>query len=160
VSIANPDVADVVVVGSREMVINAKTAGETDAILWLANGARQHFRVSVHSPADRLQIALYVKIAEVRRDLLREIGVSGLFRDSHNRVGTGTFRTDNVFGPDGRINLPSDAGFITVLTDFGRKNLLALIDLEEQRGRAKTLAEPNLLAGNKDTATFLAGLRS
>ncbi len=157
VSIANPDVADVVVVGSREMVINAKAAGETDAILWLVNGTRQHFRVSVHSPADRLQIALYIKIAEVRRDVLREIGVSGLFRDSRNRVGTGTFRTDNVFDPQGKITLPSDAGFVTVLTDFGTKNLLALIDLEEQRGRAKTLAEPNLLAGNKDTATFLAG---
>jgi len=157
VSIANPDVADVVVVGSREMVINAKIAGETDAILWLANGTRQHFRVSVHAPADRQQIALYIKIAEVRRDVLREIGVSGLFRDSRTRVGTGTFRSDNVFDGAGRINLPPDAGFVTVLTDFGTKNLLALLDLEEQRGRAKTLAEPNLLAGNKDTATFLAG---
>jgi pilus assembly protein CpaC len=35
--------------------------------------------------------------------------------------------------------------------------LLALIDLQESEGRAKTLAEPNLLAGNRDTATFLAG---
>jgi len=157
VSIANPDVADVVVVGSREMVINAKAAGETDAILWLVNGSRQHFRVSVHSPEDRMQIALYIKIAEVRRDVLRQIGVSGLFRNSRFRTGSGTFRSDNVFGPDGRVALPSEGGFVTVLTDLGTKNLLALIDLEEQRGNARTLAEPNLLAGNKDTATFLAG---
>ncbi len=157
VSIANPEVADVVVVGTRELVINAKAAGETDAIFWLANGTRLHFRVSVHSPADRQQIALYIKIAEVRRDVLRQIGVSGLYRNGGTRIGTGTFRTDNVFGTDGRINLPSDAGFLTVLTDFGTKNLLALLDLQEQEGRAKILAEPNLLAGNKDTATFLAG---
>lgn len=157
VSIANPEVADVVVVGTRELVINAKAAGETDAIFWLANGTRLHYRVSVHSPADRLQIALYIKIAEVRRDVLRQVGLSGLYRNSGTRVGTGTFRTDNVFDPDGTIRLPSDAGFLTLLTDFGTKNLLALIDVQEQQGRARILAEPNLLAGNKDTATFLAG---
>jgi len=157
VSIVNPDVADVVVVGTRELVINAKTTGETDAILWLANGSRTHFRVSVHSPADRLQIALYIKVAEVRRDALRQLGVSGLYRNGQTRVGTGTFRTDNVFGSDGKITLPSDAGFLTILSNLGAKNLLALIDAEESRGRAHTLAEPNLLAGNKEEATFLAG---
>src|SRR5687768_2649685 len=157
VSIANPNVADVVVVGTRELVINAQAAGETDALIWLSNGTRQHFRVSVHSPADRMQIALYIKIAEVRKDVLRNVGVSGVFRNSRARVGTGTFRTDQPFNSDGSVTLPSDAGFVTVLTDLGTKNLLALVDLEETRGNAKTLAEPNLLAGNKDTATFLAG---
>ena len=156
ISIANPDVADVVVVGTRELVINAKGTGETDAILWLANGARQHYRVSVHSPSDRLQIALYIKIAEVRRDVLREIGVSGLYRNSDNRVGTGTFKSDDAFTADGKVIIPG-SGFLTILSNFGTKNLLALLDAQEQLGNAKTLAEPNLLAGNKDTATFLAG---
>lgn len=157
VSIANPDVADVVVVGNRELVINAKLNGETDAIFWLANGTRQHYRISVHAPSDRQQIALYIKIAEVRRDVLRNAGISGLYRNRGTRVGTGTFSTDNVFDDAGRITLPTDAGFLTVLTDFGTRNLLALLDLEEQSGNARTLAEPNILAGNKDTATFLAG---
>jgi Flp pilus assembly secretin CpaC len=157
VSIANPGVADVVVVGTREMVINAIASGETDALVWLANGARQHFRISVHSPSDRLQVALYIKMAEVRRDLLRTLGVSGLYRNSGTRIGSGTFNSDNAIGADGRINLPAEAGFLTVLTDFGTKNLLGLLDVEESQGRARTLAEPNLLAGNKEEATFLAG---
>ena len=157
VSIANPDVADVVVVGTRELVINSKLNGETDAIFWLANGTRLHYRVSVHSPSDRQQVALYIKIAEVRKDFSREYGLSGLYRNRGTRVGTGTFRSDNNFDNNGNITLPSDAGFLTVLTDFGTKHLLALLDLQEQTGKAKTLAEPNLLAGNKDTATFLAG---
>jgi Flp pilus assembly secretin CpaC len=157
VSINNSDIADVVVIGTRELVINAKATGETDALLWLANGARQHFRISVHSPADRLQIALYVKIAEVRRDFLRNAGMSALYRNAGTRVGTGTFNTDQTIDPiTGKITIPS-AGFFTVLTDFGTKNLLGLIDIEEQKGRARTLAEPNLLAGNKEEATFLAG---
>ena len=157
VSINNSDIADVIVIGPRELVINAKAAGETDALVWLTSGARQHFRVSVHSPADRLQIALYVKIAEVRRDFLRNAGLSALYRSGGTRVGTGTFNTDNAIDQTtGKVTIPA-AGFFTVLTDFGTKNLLALIDIDEQKGRAKTLAEPNLLAGNKDTATFLAG---
>ena len=157
VSIANPDVADVVVVGTRELVINSKTDGETDAIIWLANGSRLHYRISVASPSDRQQIALYIKIAEVRKDFLRELGVSGLYRNRGTRVGTGTFNTDNVFDDQGNINLPNDAGFLTVLTDFGTRHLLALLDLAESDGNARTLAEPNILAGNRDTATFLAG---
>ncbi len=157
VSIANPDVADVVVVGTRELVINGKANGETDAIFWLVNGTRQHYRVSVHAPADRQQIALYIKIAEVRKDLLRNTGLSGLYRNRGTRVGTGTFNTDNAFGTSGKITLPTDAGFGTILSDLGTKNLLALLDVEEQSGRARTLAEPNIIAGNKDTATFLAG---
>jgi len=157
VSIANPDVADVVVVGTRELVINSKQNGETDAIFWLSNGTRLHYRVLVHAPSDRSQIALYIKIAEVRKDFSREYGLSGLYRRRGTRVGTGTFNTDNAFDNNGNITLPEQAGFLTVLTDFGTKNLLALIDLQESQGRAKILAEPNLLAGNRDTATFLAG---
>jgi Flp pilus assembly secretin CpaC len=157
VSIADPDVADVVVIGTRELVINSKKKGETDAIFWLANNTRVHYRILVHSPADRAQIALYIKIAEVRKDFSRRYGLSALYRNRGTRVGTGTFRTDNAFNSDGDISLPNSAGFGTVLTDLGTRNLLALIDVEEQAGRAKTLAEPNLLAGNGDSASFLAG---
>jgi pilus assembly protein CpaC len=158
VSITDSDIADVLVIGPREMVINAKKAGETDALLWFTNGVRQHFRVSVHSPSDRQQIALYIKMAEVRRDFLQTTGLSLLYRNRGTRVGSGTFNTDNPFNQTtGAITLPSTAGFGTVLTDFGTQQLLALLDAEESKGRAKTLAEPNLLAGNKDSASFLAG---
>lgn len=158
VSITNDAIADVVVISARELVINAKTNGETDALIWLANGVRQHFRISVHSPSDRLQIALYIKMAEVRRDFLQNVGVSAVYRNAGTRAGTGTFNTDNAINPTtGAITLPSSAGFGTVLTDFSTKHLLALLDIEASKGRARILAEPNLLAGNKDTASFLAG---
>ena len=158
VSITNDVVADVVVISARELVINAKTNGETDALIWLANGIRQHFRISVHSPSDRLQIALYIKMAEVRRDFLQNIGVSAVYRNAGTRAGTGTFNTDNAINPiTGVVTVPSSAGFGTVLTDFSTKHLLALLDVETSKGRARILAEPNLLAGNKDSASFLAG---
>jgi len=157
VSIVNQAVADVVVVSDREVVINSLAPGETDAIIWLANGTRTHYRISVHSPADRKQISISVHFAEVRRDALREIGVSGIWRDDRSRVGTGIFRGDERFTEDGKITLPPNTGFGTFLSDLSTDNLLAFLDLQEQKGNARFLAEPNLMAGNKDSATFLAG---
>jgi pilus assembly protein CpaC len=157
VSIVNTAVADVVVVSDREVVINSIAPGETDAIIWLANGNRTHYRISVHSPADRKQISIAVHFAEVRRDALREIGVSALWRDQRSRAGTGIFRSDAVFDDNGKIITGPGTGFGTFLSDFGTNNLLAFLDAQEQLGKARFLAEPNLMAGNKDTASFLAG---
>ncbi len=158
VSIATPEIADVVVVANREIVINAKAAGETDAIVWMENGNREHYRVAVHSASTRKQIALYVKFAEVRRDVIGQLGVSGLYRNGGTRVGTGFFRSDNAFDKTtGSITIPGTTQFLTVLTDFDSKNLLGFLELQEQKGNAKLLAEPNILAANKEPASFLAG---
>jgi pilus assembly protein CpaC len=71
--------------------------------------------------------------------------------------GPGIFRTDAPFDNAGGIALPAVAGFGTFLSDLGTDNLLAFLEAQEQRGNARFLAEPNLMAGNKDSATFLAG---
>ena len=158
VSVANPDIADAVVVGDRDVVINAKTNGETDIILWITNEPRRHYRIEVRSPPDRQAVLLQVRVAEVRKDALTELGVNMLYRDGNVRAGTGIFNTDNVFDKTtGDVTLPGTARFATVLSDFGTKNFLAFIDAQATKGRAKLLAEPNLLAGNRDTATFLEG---
>lgn len=158
VSIALTDIADVIVISEREVLINAFKIGETDAILWFADGTRAHYRITVHSPSDRKQIAIGVKFAEVRRDALRNIGVSGVWRDQDTRTGSGAFNTDGSIDPStGTVTLPSTARFLTVLSDFGTNNVLALLDAEAQKGNARLLAEPNLIAGNLESASFLAG---
>ena len=158
VSVAVPDIADAVVVGEREIVINAKVAGETDLLLWVANEPRRHYRIAVHGVPDRQLVQLAVRVAEVRRDLVHELGVNGLYRDGNVRAGTGIFNTDNVFDKaTGLITLPSTARFGTVLSDFGTKNFLSFIDFQSSRGNARLLAEPNLVAGNRDSASFLSG---
>jgi pilus assembly protein CpaC len=156
VSIAAPGVADVIVIGEREVVINALAAGETDAIIWQANGTRQHYRVSVHSPSDRLQIALHIKFAEVRRDALREISVSGAVFDDRVNAASGQFDPRSIFPADSLI-VTATRRFLSVFTDFGTDNLVAWIEAQEQAGRAKLLAEPTILAANKEEADFLAG---
>jgi pilus assembly protein CpaC len=93
----------------------------------------------------------------VRRDVLSRAGLSGLYRGPDTRAGTGIFRSDESFSTQGSITIPSDAGFLTVLSNFGTRDLLAFIDAESQKGRARLLAEPNLMAASGDSASFLAG---
>jgi pilus assembly protein CpaC len=157
VTVANPDVADVVVIGTTDVVVNAKATGETDILVFGANNYRRHYRVVVGTAADRPQVILGVKLAEVRRDRLTQAGLSGLFRGSDTRAGSGIFRSDAPFNTEGSLTIPSEARFLTVLTDFGTKDLLAFIEAEQSSGRARVLAEPNLMAANRDSATFLAG---
>jgi Flp pilus assembly secretin CpaC len=112
ISVATPEVADAVVVGQRDLVINAKTNGETDIIVWVTNEPRRHYRVAVHSVADRKSVHLAVRIAEVRKDLSHEFGVNGLYRDGNVRAGAGIFGSDNVFDKQtGDITIPSPTRF-------------------------------------------------
>ena len=157
IAVANPEVADVVVIRAGEMVINARTPGETDAIIWQENGARQHFRIEVRSQSQRQQIIVGIKFAEVRRDVIHELGVSGLYRDGDVRVGTGVFRNDNAFDSQGNVIVPGAGQFLSILTDFSTDKLLGFLEAQEQRGNARTLAEPSIMAGNRDSASFLAG---
>ena len=158
VTVANPQVGDAIVISEREIVINAISSGEGDIILWLQSGRRVHFRVQVHTAADRMQVSIGVKFAEVRRDALREIGVSAIYRDDNVRVGAGNFSNDANFNPaTGAITLPSATRFLTVLTDFGTDDLLAFLDAQEQSGNAHLLAEPTIITANRELGTFLAG---
>ena len=162
VSVANPEVADVAVVGERNVVINGRAPGETDVILFQSDNQRRHYRVGVRSSTtDRQQVVLAVKIAELRKDALRQFGVSARAVDlSGKRIirgGQGRFRTDDPFNEEtGRIDLDNPQ-FFTLLTDFGTRELIALIEAEEQKGTARILAEPSVAVANRDSAYFLAG---
>ncbi len=159
VAVANPDIATVVVVTEHDVLISGKALGETDVVVWVTGQPRMHYRVSVRTPNDRQLVLLSVRLAEIRRDVLRQIGTSGLHtsKQGNTRVGTGVFRNDEARGADGAVQLPSDTRFLSILSDFGTKQFLALLEAETQSGRARLLAEPNLLAADRDSASFLAG---
>lgn len=157
VSVANPAIADVVVIGERDLVINARQAGETDVIIWTGE-ARRHYRVIVNPPVDRRQISLGIVFAEVRKDAFRQLGISALYRDRNVRLGTGIFRSDNAIDKaTGDVTISPESNFFTALTDFGSNDVLALIETEASRGNARLLARPNMLAANRQEGTFLAG---
>ncbi|WP_396206542.1 type II and III secretion system protein family protein [Gemmatimonas sp.] len=159
VAVANPDIATVVVVTEHDVLISGKALGETDVVLWETNRPRIHYRVSVRTPDDRRLVLLSVRLAEVRRDVLRQVGVSGLYTSKmgNTRVGTGAYKTEDGRDSQGSPQPPMETRFLSILSDFGTKQFLALLEAEEQSGRARLLAEPNLLAADRDSASFLAG---
>jgi Flp pilus assembly secretin CpaC len=157
VSVANPQVADVVIIAERELVVNALASGLTDLIIWQTDGQKFHFRVAVHSPTDRMQVILQVRFAEVSKDFLREIGTSILYTDPDNRVGTGTFATRPPTDTAGRPDIPDVGQFATLLSIEEANYLSGMLEIAEQEGNFRILAEPNLIAANGEQATFLAG---
>jgi pilus assembly protein CpaC len=155
--VANPTVADLVVIGERDLVINARAAGETDVIMWMGE-TRRHYRVIVNPPVDRRQISLGIVFAEVRKDALREFGLSAVYRDRNVRLGTGIFRSDNSIDKStGDVTISPESTFFTALTDFGTNDILGLIEAEASRGNARLLARPNLMTANRQEGNFLAG---
>lgn len=158
VAVVDADVADVVAISDREVVINGRKPGSTDVILW-AGGRRFHYRVKVGAPDDRPQYVLGITFAEVRRDFVAELGagVRGV-GSGRKRVGTGLFNTDAAVNPTtGTVTAPAGTGFLTFLSDFGTDRVLAFLETQQQSGNARILAEPRLMAADREEASFLAG---
>lgn len=115
------------------------------------------------------QVMLQVKIAEVSRSLMREIGVNLLSQDTtdgflfgvgRGNPGTITTTIDPTTGlpvTNFDFNVAPDA---TTLAFAGRLlglDVLSTLDLSENDGLVTTLAEPTLTALSGETASFLAG---
>jgi pilus assembly protein CpaC len=129
--------------------------------------------------ATPLQVMLQVRIAEVSRSLIKEIGVNLMTKDasggdflfgiSRGRdIGSITDITSpTLTDPAGnprvvgtRFTTENPSGGTTYLNAAGRLfglDILSALDLAETDGRVRTLAEPNLTALSGETASFLAG---
>lgn len=115
-----------------------------------------------------LQVNLRVRIAEVNRSLLKQIGVN-LLGATRGSFKVGVAQGQGIYVPPpsstgGTTNSPSPQvlrnAIGTTLSGVGRLfglNLLSALDLAETDGLVTTLAEPNLTALSGETASFLAG---
>jgi pilus assembly protein CpaC len=115
--------------------------------------------------ATPLQVNLKVKIAEVSRTLLKQIGVNLLTTDTTGGFRFGVAQGDGIFLP---APGEDDTGAGSVIRSaigstiqgsgslFGL-DILGTLDLAETDGLVTTLAEPNLTALSGETASFLAG---
>jgi pilus assembly protein CpaC len=113
-------------------------------------------RLKVATP---LQVNLKVKIAEVSRDLLKNIGVNLFSTDGTGGFKFGVGQGSNVVGGSPFSVTNAIAGG-TTLGAAGKLlglNLSGAIDLAQTDGLATILAEPNLTALSGETASFLAG---
>jgi pilus assembly protein CpaC len=132
--------------------------------------------------ATPLQVMLRVRIAEMNRTALKQIGVNLLNKDKGStlfNIGQGNpgsiTAAPGTINSDGTISGPIDpSGALpgqsivtfnnivggTTLGLFGHilgTDLLGTLDLLQKDGMVTTLAEPNLTALSGETASFLAG---
>ncbi|HXZ21809.1 MAG TPA: type II and III secretion system protein family protein [Pseudolabrys sp.] len=98
----------------------------------------------------RDQVMLRVTVAEVRRDVIKQLGInlSGSFNYGTAVVN---FNTNTPFSATGQ------ALSNTALTGTFNNNVTATLQAMERAGVIRTLAEPNLTAISGETATFVAG---
>jgi len=115
--------------------------------------------------ATPLQVALRVKIAEVNRSLLKEVGVNLLGGSKNFSIaqGEGIYLPPAGEVPDPLKDPTGDILRSVIGTTIGfQKSILGLdiisrLQLAETDGLVTTLAEPTLTALSGETASFLAG---
>ncbi len=103
------------------------------------------------------QVFLQVRVAEVRRDIFKQLGID---------LTLGLTRTENI-GFDLTTSVPSVSGLTvasvnafgtgTFVFDSGPRSLTTVIKALESEGLVKNLAEPTLTAISGETATLIAG---
>ena len=105
------------------------------------------------------QVNLRVRIAEVNRQVLKQLGVNWKrLGDNHFQFATGNATTG---GPADIVTpLAAVPTGNNITAQFGKtvaNSIIATIDALGQEGLVTTLAEPNMTAMNGQTASFLVG---
>ena len=110
------------------------------------------------------QVMLEVRFSEINRQTGKEIGVSGFLRNRSGSfdgaIGNGASLVPNPETGIGELKLGSitdSFGIVQKSFSLGGLNILAALDSLEDKGLAKTLAEPTLVALSGEKASFLAG---
>lgn len=110
------------------------------------------------------QVMLEVRFSEINRQTGKEIGVSGFFRNGSGSfdgaLGNGASLTPDPDTGEGILKLGSitdSFGIFRKSFSLGGLDILGVLDSLEDKGLAKTLAEPTLVALSGEKASFLAG---
>lgn len=204
VSVGNPDIADVVVISRKQVLLNAKVPGVTNVILWKSDGkCHRTFNVDVsaditqlkqklkdvlpdegikiHAAADSIilsgevsstanistamelakafacegklvnlmqvggvqQVMLEVRVAEIGRKLMRELGINWSYASGDFNIAY-------------KNALTSGSNIIFNYLSSG-KSWTGAIDALKTEGLIKILAKPTLITLSGEEATFLAG---
>jgi pilus assembly protein CpaC len=104
------------------------------------------------------QVMLQVRVAEVNRRAIEELGVSFFSTrpDAIGRVTTQQFAAPD-FDQEGTVGLLKFSDYLNLFFFNQKEGLGATLKALEQQGYYQSLAEPNLIAYNGQEASFLAG---
>lgn len=149
---------------SNESVVltgTVNTAGSADRAMQLAKAYAGDKVINLISMGSSQQIMLEVRFAEVTRSTGKDIGVrlSGASRGGSfdGITGTGAGLISGNPGVLGFTAITDTFGIFRKAFNIGNVDINASINALENRGLAKTLAQPTLIALSGEKASFLAG---
>jgi pilus assembly protein CpaC len=110
----------------------------------------------------RDQVMLKVTVAEVQRDVIKQLGINLAGSFGFMREGVVNFNNSNPFTALGQplngSSIGAQEGISTdPITGAMTPRISATLQAMERAGVIRTLAEPNLTAISGETATFMAG---
>jgi len=161
VSIADPKVADAAVGSARTVVVTGKGTGVTTLVVWEEGGHHTLYRVATFNSNSSRQVLLQCKVAELNEQRLKEFGIDWIASGASDKLegvlsgGLFVTKVETPFNP--LFIGPTTDGFATYRRNDGSLQLLSTLRAMEQKGAARTLASPNLVALSGDSASFLAG---
>jgi len=139
----------VILTGSVSSPIEAQQAGDLAARL--AGGVDKVVNSIVVRGRD--QVMLKVTVAEVRRDIIKQMGID-LSANLNYGTAVVKFNNANPFTASGSPLVSNNA----LTTSFGgAPSVQATLRAMESAGVIRTLAEPNLTAISGESATFISG---
>jgi pilus assembly protein CpaC len=141
----------VVLTGQVSSPVEAQQAGDVAARL--AGGADKVVNAIVVRGRD--QVMLKVSVAEVRRDIIKQLGID-LSASMNYGTAVVNFNNSNPFTAHG-APLVSDNALSASSVLKGLPTVNATMRAMESAGVVRTLAEPNLTAISGESATFIAG---
>src|ERR1700674_2252478 len=142
----------VMLTGSVASPIEAQQAGDVAARL--VGGADKVVNSIVVRSRD--QVMLKVTVAEVRRDIIKQLGVD-LSANMNYGTAVVNFNNANPFTANNSPLVPGNNLTAAALTKAGLPSVTATLRATESAGVVRTLAEPNLTAISGESATFISG---
>ena len=142
----------VVLTGSVSSPVEAQQAAEIAARL--VGGPEKVVNSIVVRGRD--QVMLKVTVAEVRRDIVKQLGVD-LSASMNYGTAAVVFKNNNPFTASNAPLVPDNGLVGAALNKTGLPSVTATLRAMESAGVVKTLAEPNLTAISGESATFISG---
>ncbi len=142
----------VMLTGSVSSPVEAQQAGDLAARL--VGGADKV--VNSIAVRGRDQVTLKVTVAEVRRDIVKQLGVD-LSASMNYGTAVVNFNNSNPFTANNAALVPGNNLTAAALNKAGLPSVTATLRAMESAGVVRTLAEPNLTAISGESATFISG---
>jgi len=176
ISVASQEIADVDVMSPTQVIVFGKTAGSTNLVILDETGQTSFFEVVVRPAIQSKQVLLQVKVAEVDRSGLKELGLnfSTLQKDGSILSGGASYGgqvsppavlsgTTGFSGQSASSGLPgvtlAESVSAAVLRFTPNNGTAAVLKALSDKGLITTLAEPNMVVRSGEKGHFLAGGR-